>query len=66
MGRFDEIAVVQNKSELKELIQAAKDRGYNFPLNPLRDSDVTSVRRTDFTDAQKKVSGGGDQKAAGQ
>ncbi|WP_233867518.1 CyaA/EF/ExoY family adenylyl cyclase toxin [Paraburkholderia adhaesiva] len=54
MGKFDEISVVHNQNELKELIQEAKDYGYHFPVNPLWDDDVKNVRRTDFTTAQKK------------
>jgi hypothetical protein len=54
MGKFDEICVVHNQNELKELMQTAKDNGYNFPANPLWDADVKNIRRTDFTAAQKK------------
>ncbi|WP_233863741.1 anthrax toxin-like adenylyl cyclase domain-containing protein [Paraburkholderia adhaesiva] len=59
MGRFDEICVIHDKAELKEMIQAAKDRGYNFPLNPLWDSDITDTRRKGFSDAQDNLSGSG-------
>ncbi|RQH05516.1 adenylate cyclase [Paraburkholderia dinghuensis] len=54
MGKFDEICVIHNQNELKELMQAAKDYGYNFPVNPLWDDDVKNIRRTDFTTAQNK------------
>ncbi|WP_185218902.1 dermonecrotic toxin domain-containing protein [Paraburkholderia dinghuensis] len=59
MGRFDEICVIHDKAELKEMVQAAKDRGYNFPLNPLWDSDITDTRRKGFTDAKDNIAASG-------
>jgi len=57
MGRFDEVTIVHNQDEFKELVQVAKDHGYHVPLNPLWDPDLTNVRRTAFTDARNQYTG---------
>lgn len=43
IGRFDEICVVKDKSELAALARAVKNAGYHFPMNPLWETEITSV-----------------------
>jgi adenylate cyclase ExoY len=56
LGAFDEICVIENRQQMSELIQAAKNSGYHIPLNPLWEPEVTRVRRADFTNAQRLLS----------
>ena len=53
LGAFDEICVIENCQQMTELIQQAKNSGYYMPLNPLWEPEVTSLRRSDFTNAQR-------------
>ncbi|MBK5415384.1 hypothetical protein [Pseudomonas sp. TH31] len=53
LGEFDEICVIENRQQMTELIQQAKNSGYYIPLNPLWEPEVTSVRRSDFTNFQR-------------
>lgn len=53
LGEFAEICVIENRQQMAELIQQAKNDGYHVPLNPLWEPGVTSVRRSDFTSCRK-------------
>lgn len=53
LGAFDEICIVENRHQMAELFQQAKNGGYHMPLNPLWESEVTHVRRSDFTNSQR-------------
>jgi adenylate cyclase ExoY len=52
LGQFDEICVIRSADELKTLVQVAKNEGYYVPLNPLWEKDITSIRSSDFKNAQ--------------
>jgi len=53
LGEFAEICVIENRQQMAELIQQAKNAGYSVPLNPLWEPEVTSVRRSDFANCRK-------------
>lgn len=56
LGRFDEIAIINDSKEMAELIRTAKDSGYHMPLNPLWEKEVVNVRRPAFSEAQARLS----------
>jgi hypothetical protein len=51
LGKFPEVCVIENKQEMAELIQEAKNGGYHIPLNPLWEPEVTGIKRADFSNA---------------
>ncbi|AZE56925.1 Adenylate cyclase ExoY [Pseudomonas synxantha] len=53
LGEFDEICVIENLQQMTELVQQAKNSGYCIPFNPLWEPEITSVRRSDFTNFQR-------------
>ena len=55
IGRFDEICIVHDAAELAELVHAAKKQGFHVPLNPLWESEVTSVRRESYMQAREML-----------
>ncbi|RXV65293.1 adenylate cyclase [Burkholderia stabilis] len=55
IGRFDEICIVHDAAELAELVRAAKKQGFHVQLNPLWESEVTSVRRASYTQAREML-----------
>ena len=56
---FDEMCVIEDRQQMAELIQKAKNSGYHVPLNPLWEADVTSIRRADFVNAQRVLNRSG-------
>lgn len=56
---FDEMCVIEDRQQMAELIQQAKNSGYHVPLNPLWEADVTSIRRADFVNAQRVLNRSG-------
>ncbi len=56
LGLFDEVCVINDSTEMAKLILTAKDSGYHMPLNPLWEKEVVKVRRSDFSNAQARLS----------
>jgi adenylate cyclase ExoY len=55
LGRYDEICIINDRKEMAELIRTAKDSGYHVPLNPLWESEVNSIKRSGFVQAQGRL-----------
>lgn len=58
LGQFDEVCIIHDSKELAQLIKTAKDSGYQVPINPLWENEVTSIRRTGFNQARDRFSHG--------
>ncbi|MDD0976408.1 anthrax toxin-like adenylyl cyclase domain-containing protein [Pseudomonas fontis] len=52
LGSYDEIVVVNNSRELADLVQEAKENGFQIPMNPKWEAEVKAASLSKFTNLQ--------------
>lgn len=52
LGRFNQVCIIENESELAELVLHAKNEGYHVPLHPVWKKEMTQSRNPRFEDAR--------------
>ncbi|MGG7669158.1 anthrax toxin-like adenylyl cyclase domain-containing protein [Yersinia sp. J1] len=56
LGKLNDICVIKNIDEFKELIIAAKNENYYIPVNPLWPNEVTKIRSESFSSVIRRFS----------